>query len=151
MPQSPKEKILERAHNMISPETTKPRLSWPERLQTAGLILVFLVGGVGGGGSFYRSLSHFGVPDFLSGIILLVYWSSFCILASKIQLRPDTKTNYEQGFSDGYSAGHEEGLSIVVSAKQRSQYDSGYQQGLSDGRSDGFSQGYEAAQRDTRE
>lgn len=142
---------LERADQMITDSTRKPRLSWPERLKEAGFFAVFLIGGFGGGSSFGHVLEFFGCPDILVTILMLTYWCVYGTLMSKIELNSDKKNSYARGYSDGYAAGQDEGLVLGVSAKQSGEHNRGYQQGLADGRSDGFSQGYEAAQRDTRE
>lgn len=151
MPNKPDEHqsdALKRAEQMVSASTPKERLSWKERIETAGVFTVFLVGGIGGGSLISEILLYFSAPLLLRDLIALIYWCSYGILFSKVELKSDAISNYHRGYSDGYVAGSEEGLSMGISAKSRGDYDLGYQAGLADGRTDGWDAGYAAAQHD---
>ncbi len=118
-PLSPEEEAtLKRAAQMITDSTPKPHLSWAERTKAAGLFIVLLIGGVGGGVSLAHVLSYFGFSDLLQGIICLVFWCAYMMLISKIELKSDAKSSYERGYSDGYATGESEGLMKGVSVKQ---------------------------------
>lgn len=84
------------------------------KLKTAGFVLLFLSGAVGGGSLFLDILEHYHAPDILCDIVGLVYFCAFCLVFSKVQLKEEAEENEErirqEGYDAGFAAGSEEGF-----------------------------------------
>lgn len=84
------------------------------KLKTAGVVLLFLSGAIGGASLFRDILAYYHAPDFLASAVSLVYFCAFCLVFSKVQLKEEAEENEErirqEGYDAGFDAGSEEGF-----------------------------------------
>lgn len=84
------------------------------KLKTAGVVLLFFSGAIGGASFFLDILKYYHAPDFLVAAVSLVYFCAFCLVFGKVQLKEETKENEErirqEGYDAGFAAGSEEGF-----------------------------------------
>lgn len=89
------------------------------KLKTAGVVLLFLSGAVGGASLFRDILAYYHAPDFLVSAVSLVYFCAFCLVFSKVQLKEEAEDNYQRGYTDGFAAGQEDGLFMHRAAVEK--------------------------------
>lgn len=109
------------------------------KLKTAGFVLLFLSGAVGGGSLFLDILEHYHAPDFLASAVSLVYFCAFCLVFGKVQLKEEAEENEERIRQEGYDAGFDAGQRSSSAMRSADSYQLGYDAGLSAGRNDSLS------------
>lgn len=109
------------------------------KLKTAGVVLLFLSGAIGGASFFLDILKYYHAPDFLASAVSLVYFCAFCLVFSKVQLKEEAQENEERIRQEGYDAGFDAGQRSSAAMRSADSYQRGYDAGLSAGRNDSLS------------
>ena len=126
-------------------------LSSKEKLKAIGSLIIYLIGGVGGGASLLEALEYFRIPDLLLSLIGLIYFCAFSMLFSKIESKEERERRLQNALDEGFQDGREAALRGFGAAARRhgeEQYNEGYNAGYERGHTVGWETGYADARRE---